>query len=554
MIRDRIVVGVTDHSLAEKLQFDKDLTLKKAVDRARRNESVKQQQKFLRGSNHGNETRHAGAAAVDSMKAKPGNKQKKKKSTPKASNSSCKRCGNNTPHKRDDCPAKSVKCYKCSKVGHFGKHCLSEGSASAYEVTEEDPTMPEGFLGRVQGNANEDSKAWTVNIKLGDATSTFKIDTGADVTCIDERTYARSNIGVLRQSDKMLSGPGNNKLTVLGQVDASMTYKNKQTKQKVYVIKDIQGCLLGRPAIQAFKLVSMVNVVTTDVRQQYPNLFQGLGKMHGNYQIKLKPDAKPFALSTPRRIAIPLLPKVKEELAKMEQHEVISKVDEPTEWCSGMVVVPKASGKVRICVDLTKLNESVCREKLQLPAVDHSLGQMGGAKVFSKLDANSGFWQIPLDDESSKLTTFITPFGRYRFNRLPFGISSASEHFQKRVSQILEGLEGVLCHIDDILVFAETQEKHDERIKAVLDKLQHAGVTLNAEKCEFSKKQIKFLGHIISSNGILPDGEKLTPIKNMPTPTDVSGIRRFLGMVNQLGKFSDQLAENTKPLRELLKK
>ena len=110
---------------------------------------------------------------------------------------------------------------------------------------------------------------------------------------------------------------------------------------------------------------------------------------------------------------------------------VISEVDEPTEWCAGMVVVPKKNGEVRICVDLKPLNEAVLREVHPLPDVDGNLAQLSGASVFIKLDANSGFWQIPLAESSKLLTTFIMPFGRFCFNKLPFGISSAPEHFQK---------------------------------------------------------------------------------------------------------------------------
>ncbi len=139
---------------------------------------------------------------------------------------------------------------------------------------------------------------------------------------------------------------------------------------------------------------------------------------------------------------------------------VITKVDEPTSWCAGMVVVPKKNGTIRICVDLKPLNKNVLMEVHPLPKVDETLAQMTGAKVFSKLDANSGFWQIPLARESRLLTTFITPFGRYCFNKLPFGICSAPEHFQKRISRILEGLDGVLCLMDDVLVFGSNKEEH----------------------------------------------------------------------------------------------
>ena len=204
--------------------------------------------------------------------------------------------------------------------------------------------------------------------------------------------------------------------------------------------------------------------------------------------------------------------------------------------------------------DLTCLNQCVKRERHLLPAVDQTLAQLAGAKVFTKLDANSGFWQIPLDPASSLLTTFITPFGRYCFHRLPFGISSAPEHFQRRMSEALSGLGGAVCMMDDILVHGRTQEEHDERLRQVLQRLNDLGMTLNAEKCMFSQSRVKFLGHIVDSQGIRPDPDKKEAINRFTTPTSVTEVRRFLGMVNQLSKFSPNLSETTRPLRELLVK
>lgn len=165
---------------------------------------------------------------------------------------------------------------------------------------------------------------------------------------------------------------------------------------------------------------------------------------------------------------------------------VISKVDSPTPWCAGMVVAPKKSGAIRICVDLKPLNQNVMREVHPLPRVDNVLAQLTGAKLFSKLDANSGFWQIPLSPTSRLLTTFITPAGRFCFNKLPFGISSAPEHFQKQMSNILTGLKGVVCHMDDVLVFGSNQAEHDSNLLAVLQRIKSAGATLN-QKCEFCR-------------------------------------------------------------------
>ena len=162
---------------------------------------------------------------------------------------------------------------------------------------------------------------------------------------------------------------------------------------------------------------------------------------------------------------------VKRELHGMEDLQVIRRVDTPTDWRVDMVVVAKPrvvastvegeekeTHKVRICVNLTKLNESVMREKHDLSSVDQTLGRLTGAKVFTKLDANSGFWQIPLAPTSQELTTFITPFGRYCFRRMPIRITSAPEHFQKRMHNVLEDLPGVLCMLDDIIIFGESSE------------------------------------------------------------------------------------------------
>ena len=160
------------------------------------------------------------------------------------------------------------------------------------------------------------------------------------------------------------------------------------------------------------------------------------------------------------------------------------------------------------------------------------MAKLSNGKVFTELDANSRFWQVPIAEDSRLLTTFITPIGRFCFNKLPFGINSAPEHFQRRMSSILDSIPGVLCNMDDILVFGENQEVHDKRLLRVLERLKGARVTLNEQKCDFSKTGMKFLGHIISAQGIEADPDKISAIVNMSPPTDITSLRRFLGMVN----------------------
>ncbi|XP_064469866.1 uncharacterized protein K02A2.6-like [Ornithodoros turicata] len=200
----------------------------------------------------------------------------------------------------------------------------------------------------------------------------------------------------------------------------------------------------------------------------------------------------------------------------MEELGVIKKVEHATEWCAPMVVVRKKNGSLRICVDYGELNAQVVRERIFMPTVEENLNKVTQAKVFSKLDCNAGYWQAPLSPESCELTTFITPLGRYQFLRLPFGIATAPEFFQREMLRILQGLEGTVCHMDDVLIFGRNEDEHDKRLHAVLH----------------------------------PD--KTEAIRKMPAPQSVSELRSFFGMLNHLAKFLPQVAEKTKALRDLL--
>ena len=544
MIRDRIVVGLQDISLSEKLQLDPDLTLEKAVTAARQKEAVKQQQSTVRS-----QSASTLAASVDAMQAEhqkqPHTKHTAGKTEP-SKGKVCGRCGKFPSHKVQQCPAKDVTCHKCGKRGHYQTVCRSR---TVGDVT----TGDDVFLGTIQ---EDKSEPWTVTVLVNNKPITFKLDTGADVTVISKSLSNQIVEGTLQPPKKTLLGPDQKTLPVIGQFTASFKSGTTTCSQTVYVVSDLHMPLLGRPAIQALELVKQVGSVedkTFDPQKVFPALFRNLGKLQRPYHIQMKEGAKPFALTTPRRVPVPLLPRVKAELERMRHLGVIVPVREPTDWCSGMVVVPKPQDKVRICVDLTQLNKSVRREHHQLPAVEQTLAQLAGAKIFTKLDANSGFWQIPLTPESSRLTTFITPFGRFCFTRLPFGITSAPEHFQCQMAEILQEMEGVVCHMDDILVHARNHEEHRQRLQKVLLRLQESGLTLNAEKCQFFRTEVKFLGQIIDDKGIRPDPGKIAAIQNVSEPKCVNDVRRFLGMTNQMSKFLPGLADKTQPLRELLK-
>ena len=210
-----------------------------------------------------------------------------------------------------------------------------------------------------------------------------------------------------------------------------------------------------------------------------------------------------------------------------------------------MVVVTKPNGSIRICIDPWDFNKAVKRQHFPLLTVEEVVSRIPNAKVFSKIDCTSSFWQIELDYESSKLCTFNTPFGRYRYLRLPFGIKCASELYQSIMSEMIKDIEDAEVIIDGILVWGTTIEEHDQRLKIVLDKARKYNLKLSPNKKEFRKKQIWYVGHVLSSEGLglKPDYEKLKAVEQMKAPQSKKELQHFLGFVQYLAKFLPNMSE-----------
>ena len=167
-----------------------------------------------------------------------------------------------------------------------------------------------------------------------------------------------------------LCGPDRTQSKVLGKIPLDLTRKRTTCTQIIYVVKSVKNNLLGFPAIKALNLLSHVESIDENVVSKYPSLLSGLRTFAHEHKIQLKPDAQPLALCTPRNVPLALRPKLQAKLEQMEKLEVISWVTEPTPWCAAMVVVPKPSGAVRICVDMKPLNESVLGEVHPMPKID----------------------------------------------------------------------------------------------------------------------------------------------------------------------------------------
>ena len=355
----------------------------------------------------------------------------------------------------------------------------------------------------------------------------------------------------------MLVGADHSQLEVIGESQVQLSNKCRSFKTVVSVMKGAKRNLLGVVEIRKMNLLAVLNSISKtnemfDPYIEFPALFSSLGVMPEIFKITLKENVKPYCLCAPRPIAAGLKEKAKQELDRMLDLNVIEPVEEPTEWCSGLTIAPKSNGKIRMCVDLTMLNKGVQRELYPLPRVSEMLSQLSKGRLFSKLDANSGFWQVILEPKSRLLTTFITPWGRYCFNRMPFGISSAPEFFQRCMSKILKGLEGVVCMMDDILVYGESETQHWERLRAVLNRIKESGMTLQKEKCEFGLTSVKFLGHVVSNEGVKLDPDKVKAICDLKPPSCKKEGRRLMGMVNYLNKFCEKLAEYSAPIYSVI--
>ena len=210
------------------------------------------------------------------------------------------------------------------------------------------------------------------------------------------------------------------------------------------------------------------------------------------------------------------------------------------------------SGSASLPRDMKSGDKALKRPHHPMRTVEDFASRMPNATVFSTLDARSGFWQIKLDHESSLLTTFSIPFGRFRILRMPFGITSASEVFQHAMEELFAGYPCAII-VDDLLVSGEGTADHDVNLKKVLERAREAGMKLAPKKCKFHLNQLSYVGHQFTNGGLKPDEAKVAAIKEMPTPDGPEALRRFLGMTNYLHKFISNFSEKTAPLRELLR-
>ena len=323
----------------------------------------------------------------------------------------------------------------------------------------------------------------------------YQLDSGATCSTMHIMDYYKltdkpppPSYTKLRLYDKSVIKP-------VGAIGLYCTANNIKKKIHFEIVENAHTSLLSGNACEALNLMQfnqecLINVVSVSpnmtkeqVLSTYKDVFTGHGKLPGVYHIDIDDNVKPVQ-NTRRRVAAPLKEELRNKLNELEESGVMSKVSEPTPWISSMVAVRKPN-KLRICLDPTHLNKAINRNHYPIPTIDDVMPRLAKAKIFSVADAKDGYLQVELDEPSSKLTTFWTPFGRYRWLRMPFGICSAPEEFQRRLDECLEGLNNVEVIADDIIIYGtgdtadEAVESHDASLKALLERCRERGLKLN---------------------------------------------------------------------------
>ena len=269
-----------------------------------------------------------------------------------------------------------------------------------------------------------------------------------------------------------------------------------------------------------------------------------MGKYKGE-PIHIHVDQSIMPVALPHRcIPFHIRKQVEEKLKQLECDGIVERAEGPTPWVSPIVVVPKPQklNKIRICVDMCSLNKAIVREWHIIPTIDDVLSDLNCCKVFSEIDLNQGYNQIPLHSDSRLLTTFSTHIGLYRYKRLNFGLSCAAEIFQKKVSDVIHGIPCVKNITDDIYV-GGIDETHDQHLRQVFRKLHENGLTINLPKCKFRISTMLFFGHVFSEKGMSPDPRKVEALQNVTPPTNASEVRSLLSFAAFCSRFIKDFAD-----------
>lgn len=593
MIRDRIVIGIIDNGTRKRLLQEAKLTLKSCVDICRASESTAQQLKAMTSEDVHVISKDVRQKTSQTQRHKPNREKDTPKRYDRGKSSSsansgpgyirdCRFCGRN--HPRAKCPAYGEECKICHAKNHFAVKCYQAGSVHMLE----DNSSGEEYIDYLCTATHTIDSLHSVDdcfpkkvfatMSIGDEIVKFQVDSGATTNTLPIGAYAKAlhdpELTKVSPSTTKLVTYNNSVVPSLGKCRTRVTNPCNRKKYSVEfeLTPNNFKPILGAKASQSMKLITVnfeniqaldnaarVTMHVDPIINRYNDVFEGQGKLAGTLHLETDKDVPPVQIP-PRRLPLTKKTKVKDELSRLVDIGMITPVVEPTDWISPMLPITKKNGSIRLCIDPKPLNKALKRNHYPLPTIEDILPEIAKAKVFTVLDTKNGFWHVALDEASSMLTTFSTPWGRFRWQRMPFGISVAPEEFQRRLHIALEGLHGSKAIADDILVWgtgdtlAQAVLEHDQNLESVLARCRERGLKLNKSKIKLRQTVVPFMGHLFTADGLQADPGKVEAINKMPRPTDKQAVDRLLGMANYLHKFVPNMSQLTAPLRDLTKR
>jgi hypothetical protein len=388
------------------------------------------------------------------------------------------------------------------------------------------------------------------------------LDTAAAVSVIGSELYAKHwGTRTLNKPSAVLKGYSGTKLDLAGEFEAKVEYQGQVVTCVLRVIEGNRPALFGRDLLKHLKLDwANIFAVKSDSRldgilAKYKEVFSEKPGLIKGFEahIPIDEDAVP-RFKKAYSVPFPLQDKVRKQISEAVEKGVYTPVDQ-SEWASPQVIVVKENGSLRLCGDYkVTVNQVLEKDPYPLPTVDELLAKLSGGSIFTKLDLAEAFQQLALSEQSKKLLTVNTIKGLMQYERMPFGIKTAPQIFQKVMDKLLQGIENVACYIDDILIWSKTLEEHYSVLEKVLGRLSQYNVRARLTKCSFMKESIEYLGHHVDRLGIHPSEGNVAALKNAPVPCDVSELKAFLGLVHYHGKFIKDLSSVVNPLNVLLRK
>ena len=475
--------------------------------------------------------------------------------------SQCTGCGRKG-HSREKCPHSESECYNCGKKGHLANVCKSK------TTTQQSRKQRKPAAYRVA--LEEKGQQADIQVEMDGKVVKMRLDTGSDLTLISERTWSRIGKPPCGPTDAFPLCANSTVLQLKGKCNVSLKVNGITAYGGVYVTNEDVN-LLGEDFRELFfdlvpkrkdSTVPHVRAVREQnteyckkVQNEYPEICEeGLGRCTKmKAELCLKEGANPVFCHR-RDVPIAMLPKVETEIERLEKLGVIEKVDY-IEWAAPILVVPKANGGCRVCVDFsTGLNRALESHNHPLPLMSDIFAKLEGCTVFTQIDLADAYLQIEMAEESKRFLGVSTHKGIYRYTRLPFGVSAAPGIFQKCMDTMLSGCENAQAYLDDIIIGGKDKKEHDANLDKVLMRIRDFGFRIKPEKCSFGMHAIRYLGFVLDKNGRRPDPKKIKAVMDMPEPVDQPSLRSFLGMVSYYGQFIDGMHKLRAPLDELLKK